>query len=137
MFLTNSFLDVALELVTPPLDDVILPGITRQSALELAQAHAAGYASLPGLTQKLIVSERPVTMKEVKEAAKSNRLVEIFGTGTAAVITTINKIGYLGEDILVPTDDDGMGPVSRAMWTGITGRQTGKIPSDWNVVVTE
>ena len=98
MFLTNSFLNVALELVTPPLDDVILPGITRQSALELAQAHAAGQASLPGLTQKLIVSERPVTMKEVKEAAKSNRLVEIFGTG---LLFTLHHLSRSVQSILL------------------------------------
>jgi len=127
--------DNSLELVTPALEDVILPGITRQSTIELAKAHGQG-SRLTGLDYNLTVSERPITMREVCEASANNSLVEIFGTGTAAVITTVDRIGYEGKDISVPTGDDGMGPVSRVMWYEITGRQMGKIKSDWNLTVT-
>ncbi|THH31984.1 hypothetical protein EUX98_g2204 [Antrodiella citrinella] len=91
------------ELVTPPLDGMILPGVTRDSVLALARDHISGQsAPIDGLTEKLVVSERPVTMKEVKEASQDGRLVEFFGTGTAAVISTVDKIGYLGEDVHIP-----------------------------------
>jgi branched-chain amino acid aminotransferase len=71
----------ATELVTPPLDGMILPGVTRDSVLTLAREHVSGTKRLPNLPEKLIVSERGVTMKEVKEAAAAGRLVEMFGAG--------------------------------------------------------
>lgn len=90
---------------------------------------------IPELTENLVVSERPVTMGEVKEAASQGNLVEFFGTGTAAVISPVDKIGYLGEDVLIPTGPDGMGPVSRPLWKHLTGIQTGAIPHPWSVEV--
>ncbi|KAF8641060.1 hypothetical protein AX17_000704 [Amanita inopinata Kibby_2008] len=125
----------AVELVTPPLDGMILPGVTRDSVLALTRDHASGKRKVPGLPDKFVVSERPVSMKEVKEASKSGKLVELFGAGTAAVISTVNRIGYLGEDVHIPTGEDGMGPVSRPVWKELVGRQTGVIASDWSVVV--
>ncbi|KAF8168343.1 branched-chain amino acid aminotransferase II [Crassisporium funariophilum] len=123
------------ELVTPPLDGMILPGVTRDSVLTLAREHASGSNPLRGLTGGLTVSERPVTMKEVKEASHAGKLVELFGAGTAAVISPVDKIGYLGEDVHIPTGEGGMGPVSRPIWAELVGRQTGTIPSDWSVIV--
>ncbi|KAI9445422.1 aminotransferase [Lactarius indigo] len=129
--------DGSLELVTPPLDGMILPGVTRDSVLSLTRSHAAGTLRIPNLPLKLRVSEREVSMKEVCEAAQSGRLVEMFGTGTAAVVSPVNKIGYQGQDVDIPVDEDGMGPVSRPLWTELTGRQTGEIESDWSVVIHE
>lgn len=74
---------IGTELVTPPLDGMILPGVTRDSVLALARDHASGVKRLANLPDKLIVSERPVTMKEVKEASQSGALVELFGAGKA------------------------------------------------------
>ncbi|KAG6832201.1 hypothetical protein H0H92_004166 [Tricholoma furcatifolium] len=125
----------AYELVTPPLDGMILPGVTRDSVLTLARDHVSGKYELPNLPAKLIVSERPVTMKEVKEASASGNLVELFGAGTAAVISPVDRIGYLGEDVRIPTEADGMGPISRPIWKELVGRQTGTIPSEWSVEI--
>jgi branched-chain amino acid aminotransferase len=129
--------DGSLELVTPPLDGMILPGVTRDSVLSLARSHAAGTLRIPQLPSKLSVSERGVTMKEVCEAVQSGRLVEMFGAGTAAIVSPVNKIGYQGRDVNIPVEEDGMGPVSRAIWTELMGRQTGEIESDWSVVIHE
>jgi branched-chain amino acid aminotransferase len=60
---------------------VILPGITRQSTVELARAHEEGTLKLDGISDRLVVSERTVSMKEVKAASENGQLVEIFGTG--------------------------------------------------------
>jgi len=129
--------DGSLELVTPPLDGMILPGVTRDSVLSLARSHAAGTLRIPKLTSKLSVSERGVTMREVCEAVQSGRLVEMFGTGTAAIISPVNRIGYQGQNVNIPVEEDGMGPVSRPLWTELMGRQTGEIESDWSVVIHE
>ena len=124
---------IALELVTPPLDGTILPGITRDSVLALARNHASGKLRLSGLPDNVTVSERPVSMKEVKEASKNGSLVELFGAGTAAVISPVDRIGYLGEDLHIPVGEDGLGAVAKIMWRELVGRQTGTIPSDWAV----
>jgi len=73
--------ELAIELVTPPLDGMILPGVTRDSVLALARDHVSGVKRLPHLPENLVVSERPVTMKEVKAASQSGELVELFGAG--------------------------------------------------------
>lgn len=43
----------------------------------------------------------------------------------------------MGEDILIPTGEDGMGPVSRPIWKELIGRQFGTIESDWSVIVSD
>lgn len=124
------------ELVTPPLHGMILPGVTRDSVLALARSHASGNKRLEGLPDQLKISERPVNMGEIIAAGKAGRLVELFGTGTAAVVTTVEKIGYLGSDVMIPTGEDGMGPVSRPLWKELVGIQTGEIASEWNCLVS-
>jgi branched-chain amino acid aminotransferase len=76
------------------LDDVILPGITRQSAVELARMHESGTYALSGIKEKLVVSERIVNMKEVAAAAAQGTLVEIFGTGKASAYS-LNHTPYI------------------------------------------
>lgn len=125
----------AFELVTPPLDGMILPGVTRDSVLSLARHHSSGKHTFKDLPPNLKVSERPVTMGEVKEASEKGTLVEMFGAGTAAVISPVSKIGYLGGDVHIPTGSDGMGPVSRPIWKELVGRQTGEIPCEWSVEI--
>ncbi|KAJ7597258.1 branched-chain amino acid aminotransferase II [Mycena floridula] len=129
--------DGTIELTTPPLDGMILPGVTRDSVLALAKEHMSGVKALADLPEKLVVTERQVSMQEIKAASASGTLLEVFGAGTAAVISPVFKIGYLGEDILIPTGADGMGPVSRPIWRELVGRQLGSIPSSWSVPVTE
>jgi branched-chain amino acid aminotransferase len=126
-----------MELITPPLDGMILPGVTRDSVLELARNHVSSKKRLEGLPDDLIVSERPITMAEVQAASAAGRLVEMFGSGTAAVISPVDKIGYQGSDVHIPTGEDGLGPVSRVMWNELLGIQMGTIESEWNVVVSE
>ena len=116
---------------------MILPGVTRDSVLALARGHESGSAPLVDLPKQFTVHERGVTMAEVQQAAQSGRLVELFGAGTAAVISPVDRIGYLGKDVHIPTGSDGMGPVARTMWRELVGRQYGTIPSDWSVTVCE
>lgn len=116
---------------------MILPGVTRDSVLALARDHASGKRPLPGLPSNLVVEERGVTMAEIKSAVRKGELVELFGAGTAAVISPVDRIGYLGEDIEIPVGEDGMGPLSRPFWERLVGIQRGTIESDWSIVVCE
>ena len=90
LFVVFKQQDGTHELVTPPLDGMILPGVTRDSILSLARSHAAGTLHIPNLTTKLTISERGVTMKEVCEARQSGRLVEMFGAGESLLLRKKN-----------------------------------------------
>jgi hypothetical protein len=78
------------------LDDLVLPGITRDSVISIAKEHISGKKHIPGLPDNLVFSERHVNMREVRDAAVEGRLLEVFGSG-AAYISNITQ----GE-ILIP-----------------------------------
>ncbi|KAI5452690.1 branched-chain-amino-acid transaminase bat2 [Naganishia albida] len=123
------------ELLTPPLEDLILPGVTRDSVLSIARDHVAGKIQVPGLpASNFVVSERKMTMPKLSELAKAGKVKEVFGAGTAAIVTSVDNIGYKGEDIPIPAGPEGLGPIAKAMLDRIQGIQTGKIEHEWSVV---
>jgi len=86
----NIFMRIGDTLITGPTSDRILDGITRKSILEIA-------------TNEGIKTEvRKITVSEVVEAAKSGALKEMFGAGTAAVISPIAGFGYKDSDYELP-----------------------------------
>ncbi|KAJ3460760.1 hypothetical protein MRS44_011627 [Fusarium solani] len=93
-----------LELVTSSLDTgVILPGVTRQSVLEIARERLAkNTASQWSELEPLEVVERPLTMDEIAEAHTDGRLVECFVSGTAMFITPVSCIRYDDADVSFP-----------------------------------
>ncbi len=109
------------ELVTPPLTrGDILPGVTRESILELARSW-----------DEFDVVERFPTMPEIRQAAEDGRLLESFGAGTAAVVSPISCIQYKGVDIDIPATGD----LTKRVWNEITGIQYGKMEDrkGWNI----
>ena len=78
----NIFFRIKDELVTPPLNGSILPGITRDSVIQLAR-----HWEIP-------VVERPVSIDEVVDTIESGDMKEVFGTGTAAVVSPVKSISY-------------------------------------------
>ena len=85
--------DGGVELVTPPLTrGDILPGVTRDSIVHLAQEY-----------DNVTVTERFPTMTELSAAAANGTLREAFGAGTAAVVLPIGCIHHQGRDINIPT----------------------------------
>ena len=78
----NIFIRINDTLITGPTSDRILDGITRKSILEIAKDE--------GISTEV----RKITVKEVVEAAKNGSLKEMFGAGTAAVISPISTFGY-------------------------------------------
>jgi len=99
-------------LVTPALNGSILPGITRDSVLTLAR----------GMGMEVI--ERPISIDEVLADAKIGKITEVFGTGTAAVVSPVNKICYLGMEVSL--GDGLIGNVTMELYNRLTDIQTGK-----------
>lgn len=90
----NIFFRVGDKLITAPISDRILDGVTRKSVLTLAEEF------------KIPVEVRRVSVKEIVEAARKGELKEIFGTGTATVINPIAGFGYKGEKFELPKMED-------------------------------
>lgn len=86
--------DGTQELATPPLDGTILEGITRLSILELARERLD--------PAKWQVSERLVKIDELVARQAKGELVEVFGAGTAAIVSPVKEISYHGVPITVP-----------------------------------
>lgn len=134
----GSYLDVGL--LTPPLDGTILPGVTRDSVLALAtllhtNPSLAPYSSTPNFPKKIHAQEVRITMPQLLELHKSGSLLEAFGVGTAAVLAPVERIGYEGEDLILPAYEDGLGPIGRAMYDSIVAIQEGRAEcEDWSVV---
>jgi branched-chain amino acid aminotransferase len=102
------------ELITPSLDSgTILAGVTRDSVLTLAREWG------------MKVSERGITVEEVLSASNRGKLQEVFGTGTAAVISPVGLLGFKGKEYIV--NDQKIGPVAQKFYDTITGIQYGEI----------
>ncbi|KAG7098221.1 hypothetical protein E1B28_000188 [Marasmius oreades] len=95
--------DGDLDLITPPLDGTILPGVTRQSIIDLANAHTEGKTPLPNIppSQKLYVHEQDLTMTYLKRWHDQGKLIETFCVGTAVIVGSVTKIGHDGKDIVL------------------------------------
>nr|CAG4643916.1 EOG090X051P [Lepidurus arcticus] len=111
------------ELITPPLNGLILPGVTRRCFLELARKWG-----------EFKVTERVITMAEMVKAHKESRLLEVFGAGTACVICPIANIGYQGENISIPTMEHAK-PLNQRFLEAMNDIQYGRISHPWGVLI--
>ncbi|KAL9878648.1 branched-chain-amino-acid aminotransferase [Glossina fuscipes] len=111
------------ELITPPLNGLILPGITRDSILALARQWG-----------QFKVTEGTFNMPRVCELLNQGRLLELFGTGTACLVSPINRIHYMNQDLYIPTMEQEK-PVHETIRTALTDIQYGKVPHPWAVVI--
>ncbi|KAI8034217.1 branched-chain-amino-acid aminotransferase, cytosolic [Drosophila gunungcola] len=110
-------------LVTPPLSGLILPGITRDSILRMTRQWG-----------KFKVSEATITMPMVCELLNQGRLLELFGAGTACVVSPVNRINYLGQDLYIPTMEQEK-PVHELIRESLTDIQYGRVDHPWSVVI--
>ena len=118
----NIMLKIGDEIITPPLAGTILAGVTRDSVLALTREWG------------LRVSERPITIDEVVAAAHKGTLQEVWGTGTAAVISPVGELSYKGERIVV--SGGGIGPLTQRLYDTIVGIQYGTAPDTRGWTVT-
>ncbi len=110
----NIFFVIDGKVVTPMLSGTILRGITRNSIITFLKE--GGYE----------VEERRIAIDEIVEAHKNGTLTEAFGAGTAAVISHVASILYMGEEmILPPVEEREIGPWAKSQ---INGVRSGRLP---------
>lgn len=109
----NIFFVIDGEVVTPALQGSILSGITRKSSIELCKSWG------------LKVSEKRITIQEVADAYDAGKLQEVFGTGTAAVISPVGTLKW--GDKVMTINDNKIGKISQKLYDTMTGIQYGKI----------
>ena len=119
----NLMLRLGDEVITPPLAGTILAGVTRDSALTLLRDWGVR------------VSERAVSIDEVAAAARAGTLQEVWGTGTAAVISPVGELAYRGERIVI--HDGKIGELTKRLYDAIVGVQYATAPDThgWTVEV--
>ena len=117
----NIFFMIEGELITPPLEGSILPGITRDSVLTLARDFGVP------------VREERLTIDDVTRAIKGGSMNEAFGTGTAAVISPVGELFFDGKNYVI--NGGKMGALSKRLYDTLTSIQYGEAadPHGWIV----
>ncbi len=120
---SNIFFKIEDQLITPPLEGSILGGLTRDSVLKLASSWGVD------------VAERPISIDEILEANESGRLREVFGSGTAAVISPVGELFYKNTSHVINKGQTG--ELSARLFKELQAIQYGhqKDPFDWVVSV--
>jgi len=118
----NIFVRINDTLFTAPTNDRILDGITRKSIIEIAEQE--------GIT----VEVRPITVTEVVAAAKNGSLKEMFGAGTAAVVSPISVFGHKGVDYELPEFENNYASLLKKRITDIQYNRSAD-PFGWRVKV--
>ncbi len=120
---SNAFFKINGEIVTPALNGTILPGITRDSVIQLLRHWG------------IKVTEKRFTIQDVYDAHAAGKLEEVFATGTAAVISPVGE--FCWKDQTITINDNEFGEIARRLYDAITGIQRGKIKDEfgWTVEV--
>ncbi|KAK4229432.1 aminotransferase [Podospora fimiseda] len=115
------------ELITAPLDGTILEGVTRDSVLSLAREKLA--------PEGWKIIERKYTMPELAQAAEEGRLVEAFGSGTAAIVSPVRSISWKGKTVNCGLkDNEESGETTMKMKQWMEARQYGDEEHEWSYV---
>jgi len=108
----NIFIRINDTLITGPTSDRILDGITRKSIIDIAK------------NEGITVEVRKITVSEVVEASKNGSLKEMFGAGTAAVVSPISGYGYRGKDYDLPELENTYASILKKRITDIQTNKT-------------
>lgn len=114
----NCFFKIDNKIYTAPCEGTVLPGVTRMSCIELMKKW--GYT----------VCETRLEIKDIILSSKNGKLEEIFGTGTAAVISPVGELCY--ENEIIKINNGKIGNLTQKLYDTITGIQWGKIPDEMN-----
>jgi branched-chain amino acid aminotransferase len=110
----NVWVHLGAEVITPPLEGSILAGVTRDSVIALLKDW--GYRCV----------ERQVSIDEITQGAASGQLHEMFGCGTAAVISPIGELGL--DDRKIAIHGGKTGPLAQRLYDEITSIQYARKP---------
>ncbi|SIS38551.1 branched-chain amino acid aminotransferase [Salimicrobium flavidum] len=119
----NIFFKIDGKVVTPALSGSILEGVTRMSVLELLK------------DWDIPVEERKISIAELYQYYEDGKLEEAFGAGTAAVISPVGRLDWLGNTMTINNEE--VGPLAKRLYDEITGIQLGekKDTKGWSVEV--
>ena len=120
---SNAFFVIGGTVITPPLGGSILPGITRDSCLQLLRQWGVP------------AEEREISIDEIIAAAGKGRLDEAFASGTAAVISPVGELTY--KDAAITINNGQTGPLAQRLYDTLTDIQWGRVKDDrgWITVV--
>jgi len=112
------------ELATMPLGEgIVLPGITRQSILEVSREWG-----------DFKVTEKTLTMADLTRAINEDRLIEMFGAGTACVVCPIKRILYMDQSLYIPTPNESL---ALRLYKHLAAIQYGEIDHDWQYLAVK
>ena len=119
----NCFFKIDGTVYTAPTVGTVLPGVTRMSCIELLKKWG------------IPVSEERLPIVDVMKASHDGKLEEVFGTGTAAVISPVGELRYEGD--VAHINGGEIGEVTHKLYNTLTGIQWGKLPDDmgWTVKI--
>ena len=109
----NILFKIGGEVVTPELDGSILNGVTRRTVLAVAKEWG------------IPTAERRISIDEIQDAYKNGKLEEVFGSGTAAVISPVGVLGYKGHDMVI--NGGKIGSFAQKMYDYIEGLHCGDV----------
>ena len=110
----NIMFKISGKIYTAACDGTVLPGVTRRSCIELLRDW--GYD----------VVEGPLAIADVMKAGHDGTLEEVFGTGTAAVVSPVKELDWKGDKVFI--SEGKIGPLTQKLYDTMTGMQWGKIP---------
>lgn len=108
----NIMFKIAGKIHTAPTDGTVLPGVTRDSILQILKKW--GYE----------VSEERLSIDDLMKAGHDGTLEEVFGTGTAAVISPVSVLNYKGD--IVTIHDNKIGELTQKLYDYLTAIQWGR-----------
>ena len=119
----NIMFKIDGKVYTAPTTGTVLPGVTRRSIIELLGDWGVE------------VVEGKIAIADIMKAADEGKLEEVFGTGTAAVVSPVKELDWEGKQALIGGGE--IGPVTQKLYDTLTGIQWGKLPDtkDWIVKV--
>ena len=117
----NCFFKIDGTVYTAPCVGTVLPGVTRMSCIDLLR-----HWGIP-------VSEERLPIVDVMKASKEGKLEEVFGTGTAAVISPVGELRYEGDVAYINNGE--IGEITHKLYDTLTGIQWGTIPDPHGWVV--
>ncbi|GIO34904.1 MULTISPECIES: branched-chain amino acid aminotransferase [Paenibacillus] len=118
----NIFFKIGGTVITPEINGSILEGVTRDSVITLLKDWGVP------------VEERKISIEEIYEAYKQGQLEEVFGTGTAAVISPVGELHW--NEHTMHVNEGKIGELSQKLYDTITGLQSGSLPDPRNWTVT-
>ena len=118
---SNAFFVIGDEIITAPLRGTILPGITRDSCIKVLKSK--GYN----------VNERLLSIQEICAAYDKGEFVEMFASGTAAIISPVGELCYKDKQMII--NEGKIGPIAQLLYDTIYGTQIGRVEDEFGWVV--